>query len=461
MAVILLKDNSSISSNDNQLLLDGTVLHALRNLSNKTLEKLSKENNSLLTLSSSKGMWFAVDQPLLQITENSNAKQLLQVTVRTFNLVGFLFINGHRIEITSRFCGSSSLGQDYFLLALLIRVLKLPESVCENFLNDAGISELCMLFFPLLLNNALNQGIFRERRRNSFNDDHVRGTIDFVEHIRKNIPFNGKIAYATHDLEPDNNLTQLIRHTIEFMRCSKFGREILHSGGGNVHRNVQFIIKNTSQFNKHKLAEVLKANSSPLRHPYFTHYEPLRRLCLQILSANDVYFNEQSVYDVSGILFDIARLFEEYVAQILIPEGFVHSDNLNHHNKIYLAQDPDRNGSFEFIRYPDFYLPTTENNSNEKRAAVVLDAKYKRDPFGRDDVHQLISYMHALKAAAGAFVVPQGKDKEYRMLGFGGKLGSLSCSFPEKFSNLEQCLESLDSCAEKLRSKVKSNIFAV
>lgn len=87
---------------------------------------------------------------------------------------------------------------------------------------------------------------------------------------------------------------------------------------------------------------------------------------------------------------------------------------------------------------------------------MVLDAKYKPDPFGRDDVHQLISYLHALQAPAGAFIVPQGEDKEYSLAGFGGKLGSLALALalPEQFSGFADCLQALDACARDLGGRV-------
>ena len=49
------------------------------------------------------------------------------------------------------------------------------------------------------------------------NDANVRGVIDVNRHIRYNKPFNGKIAYSTREYSYDNDVTQLIRHTIEFI----------------------------------------------------------------------------------------------------------------------------------------------------------------------------------------------------------------------------------------------------
>ncbi|MCZ9999532.1 McrC family protein [Brachyspira hyodysenteriae] len=49
------------------------------------------------------------------------------------------------------------------------------------------------------------------------NDANVKGTIDINRYIKNNIPFNGKISYNTREYSYDNNINQLIRHTIEYI----------------------------------------------------------------------------------------------------------------------------------------------------------------------------------------------------------------------------------------------------
>lgn len=50
------------------------------------------------------------------------------------------------------------------------------------------------------------------------NNAHVRGRMDIVSHIQKNIPFQGKIAYRQREHLVDNDLMELIRHAIEAIR---------------------------------------------------------------------------------------------------------------------------------------------------------------------------------------------------------------------------------------------------
>ena len=60
-----------------------------------------------------------------------------------------------------------------------------------------------------------------------------------------------------------------------------------------------------------------------------------------------------------------------------------------------------------YPRYPDFY-------SEEK--GLVLDAKYKHlekdnNALSRDDIHQIISYMHVLMSETGAVIFPYQDSK--------------------------------------------------
>ena len=90
-----------------------------------------------------------------------------------------------------------------------------------------------------------------------------------------------------------------------------------------------------------------------------------------------------SIYDtasedeVSGVIFDGAWLWEEYIATILGPLGFVHTDPDTKSGGLALGIGELRNV------YPDFY------NKDKK---IVLDTKYKRDTEKREDIYQVLSY---------------------------------------------------------------------
>ena len=52
--------------------------------------------------------------------------------------------------------------------------------------------------------------------------------IDVGNHLKKNLPFTGNIAYTTREFTYDNPMMQLIRHTIEYIKNQKsLGRGII------------------------------------------------------------------------------------------------------------------------------------------------------------------------------------------------------------------------------------------
>jgi 5-methylcytosine-specific restriction endonuclease McrBC regulatory subunit McrC len=257
-----------------------------------------------------------------------------------------------------------------------------------------------MFMFPYFLKAAMRQGLYREYQNYLHNDANLKGTIDIGRHIARNIPFVGNIAYSTREYSHDNNMTELIRHTIEFMKTKKYGQAVLNIDRETI-ENVNTIVEHTPLYNKSDRNSVISKNLRMKTHPYYTEYRPLQTLCLQILRMEEVKYGE-SDDEICGILFDGAWLWEEYVNTILSKQGFIHPENKLHKGGIYLFE------GHSGIRYPDFY-----------KDDMVLDAKYKRlgsynkvsmvDP---DDVHQVMAYMSALHVNKGGFIAPLEKRQD-------------------------------------------------
>lgn len=91
-----------------------------------------------------------------------------------------------------------------------------------------GELDLLMFSFSLLLKKALAQGLYKQYQIFKRNDENIKGMIDVSRHINQNIPFNGKISYKSRERTFDNFLTQLIRHTIEYIKTKPFGKLILN-----------------------------------------------------------------------------------------------------------------------------------------------------------------------------------------------------------------------------------------
>jgi 5-methylcytosine-specific restriction endonuclease McrBC regulatory subunit McrC len=165
--------------------------------------------------------------------------------------------------------------------------------------------------FPYYLNSALKQGLYKEYVNKQFNDASVKGAIDINRYIKENLLFRGSIAYNTREYAFDNRMTQLIRHTIEFIKVRRFA-SVLNNNKATKDA-VNLILQNTPSYNKSDRTKVVHDNKKEIHHPYFTEYKILQNICLRILLRDGLSYGQKEQNKVYGIVFDGAWLWEEYV----------------------------------------------------------------------------------------------------------------------------------------------------
>ncbi|MCD7835743.1 MAG: hypothetical protein LUG83_03645 [Lachnospiraceae bacterium] len=73
----------------------------------------------------------------------------------------------------------------------------------------------------------MRKGVFKTYVRKTYNDSNVKGTIDIARHIVKNTPFVGNVVYSQREYYFDNDLMELIRHTVEFIKYKPYGHKLL------------------------------------------------------------------------------------------------------------------------------------------------------------------------------------------------------------------------------------------
>lgn len=329
----------------------------------------------------------------------------------TGNMMGFIGYRGTQVSIRSRFAQDDS--HDYFIHYMLQRVFAINLFDLKFGTDKESIFDFLIFLFPSFLKKAMRNGIFKEYQTKEHCDANVRGRIDVSRHIRRNVPFMGKVAYITREYTTDNHLTQLIRHTIEYIAQHPFGGNILNNDEetkGAVSR-IRQVTKTYSRGERH---QIVNQNLHPVRHPYFSECRNLQHLCLQILRHEEVKYG----YDDNlfyGILFDGAWLWEEYLNTVLSDVGFLHPMNKTGVGGKQVFSD---NIGHETVM-PDFY-----------KAGIVLDAKYKGysnwKDITREDRFQLLAYMHLYDADRSGFIVPVGHPldmiTERNLTGRGGTM---------------------------------------
>ena len=406
-------------------------------LLDRTLENLSQEDNIFI---------FPND---LQYSPDLDKDQKILETVnqkiKTGNVIGFLGYGQERLTISSRF---SNERDDYFLHYLLQKVLNINLTSLDVGLSyEARLYQLLIYLFPNYLEGAMRKGLYKEYQRFSHNDSHIKGVIDVRNHLKKNLPFTGNIAYTTREFTFDNPIMQLIRHTFEYIKNQKsLGRGIINSN----RENITEIIRVTPSYKLADRAKIIRLNQTkPLRHAYFREYRKLQELCLMILNRekHGLGYQEQKIH---GILFDVAWLWEEYV-HTLLPKDFIHPRNKEKKGGISVFSGGKRKV------YPDFY---------NRELKTVLDAKYKKlelteKGINRDDLFQLISYAYILQAEKAGLIFPsidQTVSSEIgKVLGYGVLLKKCSIQIPQKVSSYSEFYEMLEMSEKIFQNNIKQN----
>lgn len=392
---MILTDNTKYSSTD---------YLSLNNIANRKISELldDKGNKLLIYPHSFKQCEDEMgSQYLFSLQTNLKENECTKAILETGNMVGFIGINGQSVSIHSRF---SKNAEDFFLHYMLQKVLCINVVNLSHGTSDERIFDFLLYLFPKFLKEALAQGIYKEYQRNEYNDANVRGPIDINKHLKTNFPFNGRIAYRTREFSHDNHVTELIRHTIDYIGKTSIGKKLLENDA-ETHACVAQIISATPSYNRQEREKVIKSNSKIINHPYYFHYTPLQKLCLSILRHGKIKYGakDDKIY---GVLFDVSYLWEEYLASTLTKQGFKHPNNKRGTGRIYLAKHK------QFPRYPDFY---------RDEDSFIIDAKYKRE-IVRDDIHQIITYMYRLKGRNGLFIQPSDsicQNESFDLLGYG------------------------------------------
>lgn len=357
-------------------------------IANKTLGQLEQEGIFIF----SHGVRDAED-----ITSDQMVLQGIDNYYYTSNIMGYLGLGDERLVIESRF----SDGEDFFFQYLLERIMEFPNII--NLETDANQNEqlfnVLLFLFPQYLKSAVRKGIFKTYIRNEYNDGNAKGTIDVARHIRKNIPFTGKIAYSQREYAFDNYLVELIRHTIEFIKSKAYGNRILES----VKDEVKLVIQSSGNYCVSDRRKIIERNQkNTVQHAYYHEYKDLQQLCLLIL-RNEKHQMGAGSKRVFGILFDGAWLWEEYVNS-LIGEFFYHPMNKADNGAQWLFA-----GGTGLI-YPDFISRNVENR-------VIADAKYKPvGNIGNKDYLQILAYMFRFDAKKGFYLYPEAGKLEETIL---------------------------------------------
>lgn len=453
MLPIIALDNSIKKLTDEEMALDG-------------LKFLADTNLGALKNSSGRDLWLfpsakmrhgdKIEKESIFSIENGN--------LVTNNIMGFVGYGDTQLTIRSRFTKED--GNDWFMQYMLQKVFAINVFDLMHSTGNDNSLDIATLMLPYFLQKALRQGLYREYTKQNYNDSKIRGSIDISRHIKDNFPFkNGKIAYSTRVYVYDNPITQLVRHTIEYIKTKKSSMSSILYSSTETQAIIKQIVGATPSYRKGDLHKVIAANLKPKVHPFYSEYRPLQAICLKILQNKKISYGVSPKH-VYGLLFDGAWLWEEYLNLTFQKAGYEHPEN----RKKMLGRNVFSNLDRHTI-YPDFI----KNN-------IVADAKYKRlldqtkngvsDNISRDDINQMVTYLHVTKAENGVFVnpvnfaVPDGKGGFYPetafntrvgvLNGLGGTIYIIGLNIPRECANYKEFVQHMTNNEEVLLQKIKT-----
>ena len=408
--------------------IDGKFVETLDLYAWQTMETLSEDNPGLLVFppdfeSIKDGL---KDQSLFELEHRKSG-----AFIRTGNIVGMFGLRPKEsgcpidFQIRSRFDTDN---RQFFLFYLLERIFGIHSlDLVAQTDNRNHVINLAVCLFPFALKAALAKGLYKTYRTFHRNDDAVTGSLDVDRHVQENIPFRGTIAYSSRERSSDNHLIQLVRHTIEHIAASAH-RSVL-SSGKEIRDSVALIREATPTYLKSRRSDVIARNLRVVRHPYYSEYTYLQKVCLMILRDEQISYSMDGKSEIYGLVFMVDWLWEEYLASVLAAckwDGSLsHPRNRDKEDKkyIYLVESESRNGGKrqKGKSLPDFMLRL--NNSVLRDPVqdqdAIFDAKYKRLSskngqyacVQRDDRLQMISYLHVTKAKCGLFLFPKAHNE--------------------------------------------------
>ena len=260
--------------------------------------------------------------------------------LRSGNIAGFFGLRNNKgqtlnIKIKSRFDQSA---EQYFVHHMLEKItgIELIELKSNSDYSSSFGFDFLVHLFPKFLKLALSQGNYRSYKTYSYSNSRLRGRIDLARHLRQNIPFRGDIAYTFREYTSHNDLSNLVREVIEFIK-RKFPRFL--EKDDTYRKNCQIIYENSQKYEHIGRKRLIELNARPIKNPFYTYYEQLRKLCIKILSYEKLTYSADSYEDMWGVVYDMSWLWEEYLNTLFLSRStlrnVIHTENRSYNWMVF------------------------------------------------------------------------------------------------------------------------------
>lgn len=349
---------------------------------------------------------FEQDEERLILKLYSKEKAEKEYFIQTGLYAGVLFHKGCKINITTKY-------GDTFLKRML------------NFVNDIYVdndqiqakkdeTENQFLFiiahlFIQSLEKAVVLGLPQQYQQQQERSQKVRGSINFNEYLKRDIPFQGKLTTTFRERMYIQEIIDVLYLALRKLE-SVFGKEI-HSRllGLSQLLKQQY----SGRFASYETIQRAKTHQT-INNPMYRSFKTVLEYAeIILLNKNLMPDDEKNNLATTGFLFDIAELYEIYLEKLLsrnFPEWSVSGQV---EIPIYKKQ------FYRRAIFPDLIM---KHRTTGK--VIVLDAKFKKmgmqnNDIDRSDLHQIHSYSgyYQNNLIASGLIYPLSKqldiDKSY------------------------------------------------
>jgi 5-methylcytosine-specific restriction endonuclease McrBC regulatory subunit McrC len=336
---------------------------------------------------------------ILKLYSKEKLEQEKEYIVQTGLYAGVLFYKGCKINITTKY-------GDAFLKRML------------NFVNDIYVdneqvkakkdeAENQFLFiiaylFIQALEKAAVLGLPQQYNKHQERSHKVRGSIDFNDYLKRDIPFKGKLTSTFRERMYVQEIVDVLYLALRKLE-RLFGKEI-HSRLLGLN---QLLKQNYSgQFASYATIQKAKAHQS-INNPMYSGFKKVLEYAEIIILDKDLMpDNDKQQLATTGYLFDIAELYELYLEKLLSRNFSEWSVSGQEEVRIYQQQFYNR------PMFPDLVM---KHRTSGK--VVVFDAKFKKmqmhnEDVDRADLHQIHSYSgyYRNNLIASGLIYPLSKE---------------------------------------------------
>lgn len=303
------------------------------------------------------------------------------------------------LRIESRFDAANNADEikSYFAATLLsygnIKDINVADVICDD--NNLFDCLLVVLYAQNLL-KANYKGPYRTYRQFESNDNRIRGAIDIARYIKLDIgQDNGRIACKYRENTVNNYLNILILKTYEYIKIKYPGITKRIIDNNPMLKGLLDMFRYEVDYQSVSLKTAISKNQKPISHPYYSEYELVRKVCLQLMRGEGKSIFESSEKTVNGFLYYLPDLWEEYLHSVFT-EAFIGTDikvneqaeqgyvrrketNISTYDSQNKLLKNNLYNEYLCVARPDFVLSKVIDN--EEKTQLILDAKMKKDAY--------------------------------------------------------------------------------